>query len=198
MIRHLRDGTVKAYAVTFIVTLDDPEALRQSEGGGPQLVPVTVTRGLAADNPSVRWRGHYDLSRGGGLTPVGALRGPAHGAEALRHYDERMRQHVLTWARLLPHLGVEAYAQICRVLGWARVPAIEWRALARRVHAIEAREGSTHPVSHWRLPVEAWLTEEKRDRRAAWAECLDCGDPAPVGLYQCPPCHKRAREEAGM
>lgn len=29
-------------------------------------------------------------------------------------------------------------------------------------------------------------------------ECHDCGDPAPIGLYQCPPCHERAREEAGL
>ena len=50
-IRHLKDGTVEAYTVAFIITLDDPEALRQTEGW--ELVPVTVTRGLAADNPSV-------------------------------------------------------------------------------------------------------------------------------------------------
>jgi hypothetical protein len=27
--------------------------------------------------------------------------------------------------------------------------------------------------------------------------CDDCGAPAPRGLYQCEPCHRRAREEAG-
>ena len=27
------------------------------------------------------------------------------------------------------------------------------------------------------------------------ARCHDCNDPAPVGLYQCAPCHKRARDE---
>ena len=25
-------------------------------------------------------------------------------------------------------------------------------------------------------------------------ECADCGDPAPIGLYMCAPCHARARE----
>ena len=171
MIRHLKNGTVEAYTVPFVVTLDDPEALRQSKGWGPQLVPVTITRGF---DGMVRWRGYYDLSRGGGLTCSPAWAAAAYAkiasvnsVEALRHYDEDMRQHVLSWTRLLPHLGIEAYAKIASVLGWARVPATEWRALARRVHAIEAREGSTHPVSHWRLPVEAWFGEAARDRQAA-------------------------------
>ena len=178
MIRHRKDGTVTAYTVAFIITLDDPEALRQTVGcfdqrtrrhlllRGPRLVPVTITRGF---DGIVMWEGHYDLSRGGGLICSPAWAAATNSVEALRQYDERMRLHVLTWARLLPHLGIEAYAKIASVLGWARVPAVEWRALARRVHAIEAREGSAHPVSHWRFVVEEWFAEEAdREEARTW------------------------------
>ena len=42
--------------------------------------------------------------------------------------------------------------------------------------------------------VNALLGEP--DTRAA-GECYDCGDPAPVGLYQCEPCHRRERKQEG-
>jgi hypothetical protein len=28
--------------------------------------------------------------------------------------------------------------------------------------------------------------------------CCECGDPAPIGLYQCDDCHTRSRKEHGM
>ncbi len=31
------------------------------------------------------------------------------------------------------------------------------------------------------------------DREGTRGVCHDCGDPAPIGLYQCAPCHKHAR-----
>ena len=36
------------------------------------------------------------------------------------------------------------------------------------------------------------------ERKPTRAVCYDCGDPAPKGLYQCAPCHARARQEARL
>ena len=38
----------------------------------------------------------------------------------------------------------------------------------------------------------------RRSTASCPGECADCGDPAPIGLYQCEACHQHARTEAGF
>ena len=54
--------------------------------------------------------------------------------------------------------------------------------------------GNLRVVSETTYQIEA--LERRLDKPTG--ECADCDAPAPVGLYQCEPCHKRARESAGV